>query len=78
MVKKTFKKYSLVRVVGRSSNGNTVIDVDTLTRRVQVTPLYADSNVKPYRGSGCGLLKCSFPNRTCNECFYKFFNGVVF
>lgn len=74
---KNYKKYGLVRLVGRSSNGDAMIDVDTLSRRVAVYPLYPSSFIKPYKGMGCGMLQCQFPKRTCTECLHKFRKGVV-
>lgn len=72
------RKYSIVRMTGQSSNGESIIDLDILARRVSLTPLYASSRVKPYRGFGCCYSKCPFPNRTCNVCLHRFRKDVVF
>lgn len=74
---KSYRKYGLVRLVGRNSNGDAMIDVDTLSRRVAVYPLYASAFIKPYKGVGCSMLQCSFPDRTCKDCLHKFRKGVV-
>lgn len=61
-------RYRIARVIGISSNGKAAIDVNTIARRVSVTPLHSKSKDTLYRSFGCGLVKCTYPNKTCNEC----------
>ena len=62
------KVWDVVRVVQRSSNGKAVIDIDTMSRKVSVTPVYASSFFKPYLGTGCCTIRCPFPKMTCKYC----------
>ena len=62
------KVWNVVRVVQRSSNGKAVIDIDTMSRKVSVTPVYASSFFKPYLGTGCCTSQCLFPKMTCKYC----------
>lgn len=62
------KVWGVVRVVQRSSNGKAVIDIDTMSRKVSVTPVYAASFFKPYLGTGCCTIRCPFPKMTCKHC----------
>lgn len=70
------KKYILVHHIARSANGEAIINVNVLSRRVTVTPL--NSKVAPYRGYGCYYSKCQNPEFTCNKCPFRFKANIVF
>lgn len=61
-------EYSIVRVVGLSSNKKAFIDINTMSRRISVTPLSSATGVKPYDDFGCGYLRCAHPDITCINC----------
>jgi len=63
-------------IMNKTSNGDAVVSVNTLTRRVVVSSLVG----KPinYKGYGCQFLKCPYPNRLCMECPHKFSSNVFF
>lgn len=58
----------VVRVMGLSSDGNAIIDIDNITRCIQVTPLISSSRIKPYRSIKCRHIMCPYPQRTCKQC----------
>lgn len=60
----------------KTSNGEAIVSVNMLTRRVIVSSLVG----KPvyYKGYGCRFLKCPYPERQCVECVHKFSSNVVF
>lgn len=55
----------------RSSNGKAINEVNPISRRIAVTPIYAHWMFKPYLSVGCGSVQCNFPKITCNKCPIK-------
>lgn len=70
------KKYILVHHIARSANGEAIINVNTLTRRITVTPLTQQG--RSYRGYGCVYTQCENPGLTCNKCPFRFKANIVF
>lgn len=55
----------------RSSNGKAINEVNPISRRISVTPIYARFMFKPYLSVGCGSVQCHFPKITCDKCPIK-------
>lgn len=56
--------------VDKSSNGDAIISVNIIARRFFTMSL--DGKKFFYKGFGCQLIQCPFPNRCCIECRYNF------
>lgn len=61
-------KYYVTHIMGHSSDGNAIIDVNVITRTLAVTPLTPSARLKPYRSLMCGHIMCPYPHLTCVEC----------
>lgn len=70
-------KYTLTRYIGLSSDGRALVEVNNISRRLIVTPLFSATQTNQYNSFGCSYARCPFPDATCNRCELNYEHQII-